>query len=879
VNWAFSNRTFRSLLVVAIALYGLFIPMAEKSSATGPGDVDTGLLLWLDASDPDNDDDSNNNPADGTAVTTWSDKSGNGNDATRASSDGTPIYVTSSNINNIPAFRFNNPYNQFHSDDGTTPPGDSNCDGDIDPFTNGCQWDEYFSGQVFEVAGVDIRATSRPDITVFAVYRVTNPSNGNLFGVWGQDNGSWDRFFIASGFQGATNGVVGLGPTETGYRIDGAGNGTTRLVTTVYDGDTSSGSNSGATDASKVYFDGALVEEFTDSTDISDASANFHVGNDGDDSWFNGDIAEIIIYDRVLSDSEVTDVSEYLADKYGVTLAPSVTTNAASSITGTTATLNASVNAHGGTTTALTIRYSTDSTTVGSGTSATVSPTSISGSTEQSVFANITGLTINTTYYFRVSATNSAGTDIGEILSFTTTSTVPPEIVTSCVGAGSLSNGSFESGSTDWRTTALDGGFEIWSPPNNGQNRTSTTQISGPGNAYTYDGNNIAEIAANNDGDGPNSRQGLYQDVNTINGSRIFWSYWHKHRAGISNANQVSGFRAGPTPTVGTRPAGSTWTAAEQEDPFGGAATVANVNHTATANSAWAQSSGTFVANAASTRFLFNNVTSPAAGYGNLIDDVRFTTYSACPISVTIVAGRNSNYVVRNNEQSSTNFQYYAPQAAVIDNLSSISAGLSASVLSTSDTSSAVSLSASTTGTYTANYTIRYSFGGTTYNSISTLTVRVVPEVTSRAPSVFPVDPTLSSKSLSGISFASASNIYVCIDQVDSSGNLLSPSTVTVNQGSLVSGVTAISSSPFTDSATVSAMTSQMSRVSVQANSGVLGRGGTKYIRVRAASIDNTDGVARSCDNGISYRIEMRIMPKTKVVRKIINLENGKQRQ
>jgi len=868
---AYDHGFFRILLIFSIVIYGLLVPMAEKSAATGPGDVDTGLLLWLDASDPDNDDNSSNNPADGTAVTTWSDKSGNSNDATRASSDGTPIYVTSSNINNIPAFRFNNPYNQFHSDDGTTPPGDSNCDGDIDPFTNGCQWDEYFSGQVFEVAGVDIRATTRPDITVFAVYRVTNPSNGNLFGVWGQDNGAWDRFFIASGFQGATNGVVGLGPTETGYRIDGAGNGTTRLVTTVYDGNTSSGSNSGATDASKVYFDGALVEEFTDSTHISDASANFHVGNDGDDSWFNGDIAEIIIYDRVLSDSEITDVSEYLADKYGVTLAPSVTTNAATSITGTTATLNASVNAHGATTSELTIRYSTDSAAVGSGTSPTVSPTSISGSTVQSVLANITGLTINTTYYFRVSATNSAGTDIGEVLSFTTTS---ESIVTSCTGAGSLSNGSFENQISGWSTTATDGGTEVWGPST--ENPTSTAQISAPANAFGYSGQYIAEIAANSGG---GANQGLYQDVSTLNGSRIFWSYWHKHRAGISNAAQVAKFRAGPTPASGTRPAGGTWTQAEQNDPFNGATLLADTNHTVTSSSAWSQSNGTFVANSSTTRFLFSNVTSPSNGYGNLIDDVRFTTYTACPISVTIVAGRNSNYLVRNNEQSSTNFQYYAPQAAVIDNLSSISSGLTASVLSTSDTSSAISLSASNTGTYSTNYRIRYTFGGTTYNSISTLTVRVVPEVTSRAPLVFPIDPTLSSKNLSGISFASASNIYVCIDQVDSSGNVLSPSTVTLNQGSLVSGVTTISSSPFTDSATVSAMTSQMPRISVRANSGVLGRGGTKYIRVRAASIDNTDGVARSCDNGISYRIEMRIMPKTKVVRKIINLENGKQRQ
>ena len=874
MNRAFSNKTFRVLLVVAIALYGLFVPLAEKSAATGPGDVDTGLLLWLDASDPDNDDNSNNNPADGTAVTTWSDKSGNSNDATRASSDGTPIYVTSSNINNIPAFRFNNPYTQYHSDDGTTPSWDPTCEYDLDPNTNGCQWDESFAGQVFEVSGVDIRATTRPDITVFAVYKVSNASNGNLFGVWGQDNGAWDRFFIASGFQGAENGVVGLGPTEGGYRIDGAGNGTTRLVTTVYDGNTSSGSNSGAADASKVYFDGALVEEFTDSTHITDASGAFHIGNDGDDSWFNGDIAEIIIYDRVLSDSEITDVSVYLADKYGVILAPTVTTNAATSITGTTATLNASVNAHGATTSELTIRYSTDSTAVGSGTSPTVSPTSISGSTEQSVLANITGLTINTTYYFRVSATNSAGTNIGEILSFTTTSTIPPAIVTSCDGAGSLTNGSFENQISGWNTTATDGGTEVWGPST--ENPTSTAQISEPANAFGYSGQYIAEIAANSGG---GTNQGLYQDVSTIDGSRIFWSYWHKHRAGVSNADQVSKFRAGPTPASGTKPAGSTWTQAEQNDPFNNATLLANVNHTVTSSSAWSQSNGTFVANSSTTRFLFSNVTSPSNGYGNLIDDVRFTTYSACPISVTIVAGRNSNYVVRNNEQSATNFQYYAPQAAVIDNLSAISTGLTASVLSTSDTSSAILLGASTAGTYTANYAIRYSFGGTTYNSISTLTVRVVPEVTSRAPSVFPVDPTLSSKTLSGISFGSASSIYLCIDQVDSNGNVLSPSTITVNQGSLVSGVTAISSSPFIDSATVSAMTSQMPRVRIQSNSGVLGRGGTKYIRVRAASIDNTDGVARSCDNGISYRIEIRIMPKTKVVRKIINLENGKQRQ
>lgn len=846
VSRAFSNRTFRTLLVVVIALYGLFIPLAEKSAATGPGDVDSGLLLWLDASDPDNDGDSSNNPANGTSVTSWSDKSGNSNNARILSGQGSPTYRPTSNINSVPAMRFARSTNT--------------------------------SGQVFEVPGVDIRATSRADVTIFSVYRSSNSVSGDLFGVWGQDNGQWDRFFICCGFTGATNGVVGRGVTSGGFTVTGAGNSTTRLVTVVYNGDTSTvaNSNSGPTNGSAIYFDGSLVNNFTDNTHITNAQSTFRIGWDGDDSTFNGDIAEVIIYDRVLTGNEITSVSDYLADKYGITLAPTVTTNAATSITQTTATLNGVVNAHSDTTTALTLRYSTDSNTVGTGISPTVSPTSVSGATDVSVSANITGLTSGTTYYFRISATNSKGSNTGVIQSFTTSS-IP--IVNSCDGAGSLSNGSFESGSTDWRTTALDGDFEIWTPPNNGQNRTSTTQITGPDNAYTYDGNNIAEIAANNTGDGANSRQGLYQDVNTISGSRIFWSYWHKHRAGLTNADQVSGFRAGPTPTAGTRPAGSTWTAAEQEDPFGGAAIVANVNHTATANSAWAQSSGTFVANSASTRFLFNNVTSPAAGYGNLIDDVRFTTFSACPITVRIVAGRTSNFVIRNNEQSSTNFRYYGPTGAALNSISSISTGLSANFTNETNSSSTFVLSAANTGSYSANYQVSYTLSGTTYISASTITVVVVPEVTFRAPESLPVDPTNTIKNLSGVTFGSATSMYLCIDQVNgsSSNTLLNPSTVTVNQGSLISGVTLISSSPFTDSATVINMNSQIQRIRVQSNSRTLGVGGSKFIRFRAASIDNTDGVSRSCDNGINFRVELKMINKQQTNRKELKLRNGKQ--
>lgn len=845
-----STKTFRVLIVLAIVLYGLVNPFAEKSEAVGPADVESGLWLWLDASDPDNDGDSSNNPSNGTSVTSWSDKSGNGNNARILSGQGSPTYRPNSNINSVPAMRFVRTTNT--------------------------------SGQVFEVPGVDIRATNRADVTIFSVYRSSNSTSGNLFGVWGQDNGQWDRFFICCGYNGATNGVVGRGVSSGGFQVDGAGNSTTRLVTTVYNGDTSTGSNSGPTNGSEIYFDGALVNSFTDNTHITNAQSTFRIGWDGDDSTFNGDIAEIIIYDRVLSTDEITDVSEYLADKYGITLAPTVTTNAATSITQTTATLNAVVNAHSDTTTALTLRYSTDSTTVGTGTSPTVTPSSVSGASNVSVSANITGLTSGTTYYFRVFATNSKGSNTGAIQSFTT-STIP--IVSSCAGAGSLTNGSFEDGNTftggysssttvanGWSTTATNGEKEVWGPRSS--NQMATSSISGPDNFYGYSGSYIAEIAASNGG----SQQGLYQDISTISGSRIFWSYWHHHRAGGSNNNaQVARFRAGPAPT--TRPSGSSWTSGDQTTPFDTQTVITDVTHSATQFSGWTQSSGTFEAISSLTRFLFNNQTVPNDGFGNLIDDVRFTTYSACPITVRIVAGRTSNFVIRNNEQSSNNFSYYGPAGAAINQISSISTGLTATFTNDTNTSSTFVLSASNTGTYTANYRVSYGFNGTTYFSASTITVEVVPEVSFRAPEFLPVDPTNTIKNISGVAFGSATSMYLCIDQVNgiSSNTLLSPSTVTINQGGLVSGVTLISSAPFTDSATVTNMNSQLQRIRVQANSRTLGVGGSKYLRFRAASIDNTDGVARSCDNGVTFRVELKIIKKLQTNRKEIKLRNGKQ--
>ena len=103
---------------------------------------------------------------------------------------------------------------------------------------------------------------------------------------------------------------------------------------------------------------------------------------------------------------------------------PSVTTNAATSVTQSTATLNSAVNPNGASTDA-NYRYgtsnvgcsslpnSTSNSNVGSGTSGVSNP------------QGVASLSANTTYYFCATATNLAGTTYGNVSSFTTLPNAP----------------------------------------------------------------------------------------------------------------------------------------------------------------------------------------------------------------------------------------------------------------------------------------------------------------------------------------------------------------------------------------------------------------------------------------------------------------------
>jgi phosphodiesterase/alkaline phosphatase D-like protein len=99
--------------------------------------------------------------------------------------------------------------------------------------------------------------------------------------------------------------------------------------------------------------------------------------------------------------------------------APTVSTNSASSITNSSAKLNAAVNPNGANTTYW-FEYSTDSLVSKILVSSTPPQSLASGTAMVNVSANITGLKANTKYYVKILANNQDGTTQGDIQSFTT---------------------------------------------------------------------------------------------------------------------------------------------------------------------------------------------------------------------------------------------------------------------------------------------------------------------------------------------------------------------------------------------------------------------------------------------------------------------------
>jgi len=118
----------------------------------------------------------------------------------------------------------------------------------------------------------------------------------------------------------------------------------------------------------------------------------------------------IALQDNTVSDSILITLTNQTAS------APTVVTLPASNVTSNAATLNGTVNANTLSTDVI-FAYGTN---VFYGHIVPANPPTVTGNTVTPVSADITGLTPNTLYHYRVSATNAAGTSTGADITFST---------------------------------------------------------------------------------------------------------------------------------------------------------------------------------------------------------------------------------------------------------------------------------------------------------------------------------------------------------------------------------------------------------------------------------------------------------------------------
>ncbi|MGB0768881.1 MAG: PEP-CTERM sorting domain-containing protein [Phycisphaeraceae bacterium] len=254
------------------------------SAATLPA---TGLTLHLDAGQGVTFDGSNN-------VSSWADQSGNTNDFTQANAAFQPTYVANNaGFNNLPTFSF------AFDDTGETNTGSFLSRSDSLGFTGNpamtvfvvmaatgerpFQFGDTGASNGGEVAGFDADASWRFN-NGFRQYANDNIDDGTLaIGTWWKDTGDfYDEVLFAKN-----------GPTPaTATSASGTASTTELNIPTA-------GSADGL---------GAAVGMGWGSDQGLDQPYN----------GINGDIAELIVYDRALSETELNEVGFYLQEKYGV---------------------------------------------------------------------------------------------------------------------------------------------------------------------------------------------------------------------------------------------------------------------------------------------------------------------------------------------------------------------------------------------------------------------------------------------------------------------------------------------------------------------------------------------------------------------------------
>ena len=324
----------------------------------------------------------------------------------------------------------------------------------------------------------------------------------------------------------------------------------------------------------------------------------------------------------------------------------------------------------------------------------------------------------------------------------------------SCDGAGRLENGGFESGTSNWSTTATDSAIEVWASLSANANDTA---ISGPGDASSHGGGAIVELQAN---PGGGANQGIYQDIPTIPGTTITYSFWHHARSGGgSNSNQEVTVRIGAVPNPD--PAAGGWTSTEQNNArnsFG----VQGVTSSVSISQAWTQASSTYTVpeGQTTTRFLFASLANGGSdSYGNLLDDIEFIPTLACPDETSINFSRDPLVY---NPTANDFFPTGTTSVSVI------------SIVGDSATATANGTNLRLSSTSTDSFTVRYRLTSSSSGiSEARVVVNVMPEVITQAPAVKVYDPRLTFADLPALRMTGPANALICFDESNRAGETL----------------------------------------------------------------------------------------------------------
>lgn len=268
---SFSFRLAAAAMLLAIVSLGSL----AKADVINPKDID-GLQLWLNA-------DSITGVSNGGHVGAWADSSGNGNNYAKTGDDNQPVYVASG-LNGHAVVRFNGGEtlgSNFHPDTAFSlfAVVKANATGASNTNANRA----YFGGGSGAMA--------------FGIY-TGSLTPANSFWAWAPNE------YSTYGLAGSANNdaniqayvVPGTEETSWSWYLNGAKTGAagyTSGTPTAYSGQTFVGWDGIATDTVN-----------------------------GPEAW-NGDIAEVLVYNGVLSETQVGQVNAYLQAKYIATPEPS----------------------------------------------------------------------------------------------------------------------------------------------------------------------------------------------------------------------------------------------------------------------------------------------------------------------------------------------------------------------------------------------------------------------------------------------------------------------------------------------------------------------------------------------------------------------------